>query len=175
MKKYLPFILFACVITFTFTSCKKSSSTDTPGSYYMKANFDGSVKTFNNTVAAIKAELGNGYYSLIITGIGSTEQLSLMLWSDKDDYTAGKTFTVEALGGTTYNFLAYAAPLGNSDPMSQWTTIYDYASVTQSFQCTITEATSAYIKGTFSSVIYQDNSSKVVSKTVTGGEFYAKY
>ena len=141
----------------------------------MNAKVDGSAKTFNKTVAALKGNLGNGTYSLIITGLGSSEQLSLSLWSDKDDFTAGKTFTLDALGGTTYNILAYAAPLGSSDPMSQWASVYDYGSVSESFQCTITEATSDYIKGTFSSVIYQNNSSAVASKTVTEGGFYAKY
>jgi hypothetical protein len=175
MRKHLSLFVFACVITFTFTSCKKSSSSDSSGSYYMKASFDGSAKTFNKTVAALKGNLGNGYYSLIITGLGSAEQLSLTLWSDKDDFTAGKTFTLAALGGTTDNILAYIAPLGSSDPVSQWTSVYEYGSVSESFQCTITEATSAYIKGTFSGVIYQNNSSEVASKTVTEGQFYAKY
>jgi len=175
MTKHLPLLLFAFMITFTFTSCKKSSSSDNSGSYYMTAKVDGSAKSFNTTVAALKGNLGNGMYSLIITGLTSSEELSLTLWSDKDDFTAGKTFTLDALGGTTYNILGYAAPLGSSEPMSQWTSTYDYGNVPESFQCTITEATSAYIKGTFSGVIYQNNSSAVASKTVTEGKFYAKY
>jgi hypothetical protein len=174
MRKHLPLILFACLTSFTFTACKKSSS-DSSGSYYMKAKVDGSGKSFNKTVAAIKSSLGNGYYTLIITGLSSTDQMALMLWSDKDDFNAGKTFTLEALGGTTYNELTYAAPLGSSDPMSQWVSTYDYGSVPESFQCTITEATDTYIKGTFSGVIYQNNSSDVVSKTITEGQFYSKY
>jgi hypothetical protein len=160
-------------MAFSFTSCKKSSSIS--ASYYMEAKFDGSAKTFNTTVTALKANLGNGDYSLIISGLGTGEQVSLSLWSDKDDFTAGKTFTLDALGGTTYNILAYVAPLGSSDPMSQWTSLYEYGNVSESFQCTITEATSAYIKGTFSGVIYENNSSAVASKTVTDGEFCAKY
>ncbi len=175
MRKQLPLFLFACVIAFTFTSCKKSSSSDNSGSYYMKAKVDGSAKSFNTTVTALKGNLGNGMYSLIISGFGSNDQLSLSLWSDKDDFTAGKTFTSDALGGTTYNVLGYAAPLGSSDPTSIWASVYDYGNVSKSFQCTITEATSAYVKGTFSGVIYQNNSSAVASKTVAEGQFYAKY
>ena len=175
MRKHLTFFLCACVIAFTFTSCKKSSSSDSSGSYYMKANFGGSAKSFNTNVAAIKGNLGNGTYTLIISGFSSSEQLALSMWSDKDDFTAGKTFTLEALGGTTDNILTYAAPLGSSDPMSQWASVYDYGNVSESFQCTITEATSVYIKGTFSSVIYQNNNAAVASKTVTEGSFYAKY
>lgn len=174
MRKQLPLFLLVCMIGLTFTSCKKSSSSSN-SSYYMKAKFDGSSKSFNKTVAAIKANLGNGSYSLIITGLSSTDQMALMLWSDKDDFNAGKTFTLEALGGTTYNELTYAAPLGSSDPMSQWVSTYDYGTVPETFQCTITEATATYIKGTFSGVIYQNNNSDVASKTITEGQFYAKY
>jgi len=176
MKKEFSLLLFACLVALTFTSCKKSSSDpDNPGGYSMSAKFDGQSKSFNTTVAAIKGDLGNGMYSLIITGLTPTEQLALMLWSDKDDFTAGKTFALDALGGTTYNMITYAAPLGSSDPMSQWTSVYDYGTVPESFQCTITEATSVYIKGTFSGVIYQNNNSTVASKTVTEGKFYAKF
>lgn len=57
MRKHLAFFLFACVITFTFASCKKSSSSDNSGSYYMKAKVDGSSKSFNTTVAALKGNL----------------------------------------------------------------------------------------------------------------------
>ena len=174
MRKQLPLFLLVCMIGLTFTSCKKSSSSSN-SSYYMKAKFDGSSKSFNKTVAAIKANLGNGSYSLIITGLSSTDQMALMLWSDKDDFNAGKTFTLEALGGTTYNERTYAAPLGSSDPMSQWVSTYDYGTVPETFQCTITEATATYIKGTFSGVIYQNNNSDVASKTITEGQFYAKY
>lgn len=174
MKKHFSLFLFAFMIAATFTSCKKSSTSENSGDYHLNANIDGKAKSFNTTAMALKSDLGNGIYSLVITGMTSNEQLALSLWSDKDDFTAGKTFSLNALGGTTYNILAYAAPLGSSDPMSQWTSTYDNGIVPESFQCTITEATSTYIKGTFSGVIYQNNA-VVASKTVTEGQFYAKF
>ena len=174
MKK-LSSLLIILSVAMVFVSCKKSNSSTASGGYYFKAKFDGGSKDFSGQVNAIKSNLGQGTYSLIITGITGTEESGLTLWSDKDDFTAGKTFTLSALGGTAYNLLVYAAPLGSSDPSSQWTSTYDYATVTQSFQCTITESTSAYIKGTFSSVIYQNNDQTVAKKTVTEGQFYAKF
>lgn len=156
-------------------SCKKSNDGDSSGSYYMKAKFDGSSKEFNSTVVATKSNLGVGIYSLVITGLSGTEQSALSLWSDKDDFIAGKTFTINALNGTTYNLLAFLAPVGSSTPTSQWTSTYSYGVVPQSLQCTITEATTTYIKGTFSSVIYQNNDVQVAKKTVTEGQFYAKF
>ena len=175
MKKQFSLLLFSFVIALTFTSCKKSSTSANSSDYSLTAKFDGKSKSFNTTVAALKANLGSDTYSLIITGVTPTEELALTLWSDKDDFTAGKTFTLNALGGTTYNLMVYAAPLGSSNPMSQWTSTYDYGTVDETFQCTITEATSAYIKGTFSGVIYQNNNSTVASKTITEGQFYAKF
>jgi hypothetical protein len=56
-----------------------------------------------------------------------------------------------------------------------WSTSYDYGVVTESFSCTITEATSAYVKGTFSGVLYMTTDSAVVTKNVDSGEFYAKF
>jgi hypothetical protein len=175
MRKNFLLFLFASLIALTFTSCKKSSTSNNSGSYYFNVKFDGTSKSFNTTVAAFKSNLGNGTYSLVITGVTPTEELGLSLWSDKDDFTAGKTFALDALGGTTYNEMAYVAPLGSSDPSSQWVSTYDYGTVPESFQCTITEATSTYIKGTVSGVIYQNNNATVASKTVTEGQFYAKF
>jgi len=175
MKKHFHLFLFAFVIALTFTSCKKSHETNDSGTYHFNAKMDGTSKSFNTTVGAIKSNLGNGMYTLIISGIAPSEQMALALWSDKDDFTAGKTFTSDALGGAVSNTLAYVSPLGSSDPTSQWTNIYDYATEPEIFQCTITEATSTYIKGTFSGVIYQDNSAAVASKTITEGDFYAKF
>ena len=174
MRKHFALFLLVFFAAVSFTSCKKSSAS-VSGSVYLNAKFDGSAKSFNSTVKAFKSNLGNGTYSLLITGVTATDQLALSLWSDKDDFTAGKTFSLDALGGTTYNTLAYVAPLGSSDPTSQWVSIYDYATVQESFQCTITEATSAYIKGTFSGVIYKNDNSSVSAKTVTEGQFYATY
>jgi hypothetical protein len=124
---------------------------------------------------ATKSNLGAGIYSLVITGLTGTEQGAISLWSDKDDFTAGKTFTIDALSGTTNNLFAFVAPVGSSTPSSQWTSTYSYGVVPESFQCTITEATTTYIKGTFSSVIYQNNDALVAKKTVTEGQFYAKF
>jgi hypothetical protein len=169
-------LLFVFALTGLVISCKKSSSPDT--NYYLKANFDGNAKTFNTSVIAAKSNLGTGIYNLSIVGLnGTTEEGALELWSDKDDFTAGKTFTLKVTvgGSETENVFAYTAPLGSSDPSNIWTTTFDLGVVDETFTCTITEATSTYIKGTFSTVIYENIESPVTSKKVTEGQFYAKY
>jgi hypothetical protein len=164
-------VLFA--LSIVMFSCKKSSSSSS--GYYMSGNFNGSAKTFNSTVIASKSNLGPGIYSLTIVGTSKTEESALELWSDQDNFVAGSTYPVSALNGTTYNSLSYVSPLGSSAPSSIWNSTYDFGSVNQSFTCTITEATSTYVKGTFSGVIYMATDSAQVTQSVTGGEFYAKF
>src|SRR6478736_5393515 len=120
MKK-ISWTLFLLSAIMVSMSCKKSNDAESSDNYYFKAKFDGSSKEFNTTVVATKSNLGAGIYSLVITGMTGTEQSALSLWSDKDDFTAGKTFTINALNGTTYNLLAFVTPLGSSTPSSQWT------------------------------------------------------
>jgi hypothetical protein len=171
MKSISKFLLLMTFTGFIF-SCKKSS--ESSSGYYVKANFDGTEKNFNTSATAVKSKLGDATYNLTITGLTNTEEGAITLWSDKDDFVAGKAYAIQATNGST-NILSYISPLGSSDAASIWTTTYSYGTVDLSFSCTITEATSTYIKGTFSGVIYQNIESSVVSKTVTSGSFYAKY
>jgi hypothetical protein len=172
MKSIFKIIVLFAFTTFIF-SCKKSTSS-TSG-YYFKANFNGSPKAFNTTVLATKSDMGNGTFSLSIAAATTSEEAGLVLWSDQDNFTAGTTYPLLALNGQTYNSLSYISPLGSSSPSSFWNSTYDYGSVTESFTCTITEATSTYIKGTFSGILYLNTDSALVSKTVDAGEFYAKF
>ena len=172
MKSILKIITFFALTVIIF-SCKKSSIS-TSG-YYFKGNFNGSPKTFNTTVLASKSNMGNGTYSLSIVGATTSEEAGPVLWSDQDNFTAGNTYPISALDGQTFNSLSYLSPLGSSAPSSLWNTTYDFGNVSESFSCTITEATSTYVKGTFSGVLYMATDSAIVSKTVDGGEFYAKF
>lgn len=172
MKTTLKLIALLSFSALIF-SCKKSSSSSS--TYYFSGSFNGSSKTFNTTVIAAKSNLGSGVYNLTIVGTNKNEESALTLWSDQDNFTAGTTYNISALNGTTNNSLSYVAPIGSADPTSIWNTTYNLGNVDQSFTCTITEATSTYVKGTFSGVIYMNTDSAVVSQTVTTGQFYAKY
>jgi hypothetical protein len=161
------------LLTVFIVSCKKSSNNSS--GYYFKASFDGTTKNLNTSVVAAKSNLGSGIYNLTIVGTTSSEEAGVTLWSDQDNFTAGTTYNIDALNGTTNNSLSYTSPLGSSNASSIWNSTYSYGTVNQSFTCTITEATSSYVKGTFSGVIYMNTDSTVVSKSVTLGEFNAKF
>jgi hypothetical protein len=166
-------LIFLLTLSAMIFSCKKSSNSSS--AYYFKGNYNGTPKTFNTAVTASKTNLGSGIYSLTIVGATTAEESAIELWSNQDNFTAGSTYSVTASGVDTYNSLSYVSPLGSSAPSSIWSTVYDYGVVDQSFSCTITEATSTYIKGTFSGVLYMSTDSAVVTKVVDGGQFYAKF
>jgi hypothetical protein len=171
--KSITKVLFLFLFSVLIFSCKKSSSSTS--SYYVKGTLDGTAKNLTTTALAAKSNLGSGIYNLTIVGTSTTEELAISLWSDQDNFTAGSTYSIDALGGTTKNTLSYVSPIGSSAPSSLWNSTYDFGTVQESFTCTITDATSAYVKGTYSGTIYMATDSAVVSKTVTLGEFYAKF
>jgi hypothetical protein len=173
-----------CIFFFIchLSSCSKSSHSV----LYLKAKFDGTEKTFNSIpVTAQYQQDYKGHYSLVITGIdkvsasgfpvSNSEQASLTLWSDLQDFSAGKTFTTVEQNGTTpaNNFWYVSAFSGLFS--DNWTSTYSFSPVKESLNCTITELTNSYVKGNFSTVIYQGVDSPIVSKTVSSGEFYAKF
>lgn len=110
-----------------------------------------------------------------MVGATAGDEAAIQLWSDQDNFTAGSTYSVSALNGTTENSLSFVSPLGSSAPSSIWNSSYNYGVQTETFSCTITEATSTYVKGTFNGVLYMQTDSAVVMKSVSGGEFYAKF
>jgi hypothetical protein len=174
MKRTIPVILLA-VSTLFFASCKKDSSNNNGSDYYIRAKLNGEQKEFKVNVAAVKGALASNVYTLVINGNSSNEQFNIALWSDKDDFQAGKTFSIDAPAVGSYNTLAYVTPIGSADPSYMWVTTYAWDVVPETMTVTITEATSTYIKGTFSGTIYQDIETSVNSKAITEGSFSAKF
>jgi hypothetical protein len=172
MKTTLKLIVLFSLSVLIF-SCKKSNNSSS--NYSFSGTYNGTSKSFNTTVVAAKSNLGAGIYNLTIVGTNQKEESAITLWSDQDNFTAGTTYNISALNGTTENSLSFVSPIGSAAPSSIWNTTYDWGVVNESFTCTITEATSTYVKGTFSGVIFMDSDSAVVSQTVTTGQFYAKF
>ena len=176
-------LLFIFFFIYHLSSCSKNS--DSGSGYYLKASFDGAAKTFNSNVTAQYGQDYTGHYSLYISGINkvsasgmpvsNSEQATLGLWSDKQDFTVGKTFTTVEQNGTTpaNNFVWVSVFSGI--PGDIWASTCSSPLVQETLNGTITELTTSYVKGSFSTVIYQGVDSPIVSKTVTSGEFYAKF
>src|SRR5687768_15298605 len=127
-------------------------------------------KTFQLCHFATKNNYGIGF-SLAVTGSNATENNTISLWSENDDFAAGKVYGIEALGGSTNNTYVYASDAGNSDPSTVWGSAYAYDVVPEKFECKLTEVTSTYVKGTFSADIYKNESGTPQKSVVTDGEF----
>src|SRR4051812_29173065 len=98
MTKRIFSILFVfSIFVVTITSCNKDNGTPS-GTYQFTADLDGTSKVFSVLSSAAETT-PSGLFSLTLIGVGATESISLILWSDKDDFVAGKTFTIQGPSG----------------------------------------------------------------------------
>jgi len=169
-KKFFSFLAVFLLFAVTIISCSKNSST--PDVYEFKADFNGTEQVF--TVLASAAETTPaGLFSMTLIGVGATESISLNLWSDKDDFVTGKTFTIQGPSGKE-NIMAYG-PNGSTDSTQSYFSYFNYGTVGKQLDCTITERTSTYIKGTFSGYLYKNQQGVPQKIEVTNGTFYARF
>jgi len=173
MKKLITPLLAICAIIAS-VSCKKEG-TKTPTNSSVSIKLDGKKKSFGQDIHAIKANLSENLYSLVISAASGSESLNIALWSDKDDFVAGKTFVIASPSATYFNTLTYASPNNTADPFAMWNSVYQFGNVEQVFECTITESTEQSVRGTFSGIIYQNSNIAVNSKSVTDGAFFVSY
>ena len=159
------------IFAFAIIACNKNNDTSNPG-YQFQADLDGTTQTFSVLSSAAETTPA-GLFSLTLIGVGATESISLQLWSDKDDFVAGKTFTIQGPNGTT-NVMAYG-PNGSTDSTQSYFSYFKYGFVPQELDCKITERTTAYIKGTFSGKLYKNQTGVPQKIEVTNGSFFARF
>ena len=173
MKKLITPLVAICFII-TVSSCKKDTGSS-PTNFSVSAKIDGKKKSFNQNIHAIKSSVSENLYSLMISASSGSEGLNINLWSDKDDFVAGKTFVIASPSATNFNTLTFSSPNNTSDPYALWNSIYQFRIVDQVFECTITEAGDQFVRGTFSGKIYQNSNLEVHSMAVTDGSFLVSY
>ena len=173
MKKLITPLVAICFII-TVPSCKKDNAIS-PINFSVSARIDGTKKSFSQNIQAIKSSMSENLYSLMISASSGSEGLNINLWSDKDDFIAGKTFVIASPSAANFNTLTFSSPSNTSDPYALWNSIYQFRVVEQVFECTITEANDQFVQGTFSGKIYQNSNLEVKSMTVTDGSFVASY
>ena len=95
MKKSLALLLMGgCLLI--MISCEKRTSSSS--AYYMNASFDGSPKQFNTAIIPAKSKLADPVYSLVISGLTTSDQCAVTLWSDKDDFMPGNCYNINSSG-----------------------------------------------------------------------------
>ena len=177
MKK--PFALSFLLLCF-FLSCKKNNSGSDSGSYHVTANLDGSAKTFNLSPAATTITNG-GYTSIAVVGIASATTKETMGVSITNS-PGGKPIVAGTYTDTTANF-AVAVTYGLN---TTTTTYFGATNVTQAaiifghpvvnhIKIVITAIDASTVKGTFSGDLFLSGDPTAAKKTVTSGDFYAKF
>jgi len=174
MKKNL-FLATALVVA--FASCKKSNST--PDSPHITFTVDGTSKTFNTGLTANKYV--GSQESIIIAGLTSLtggEAFTLILGASGSNSITVKTYVYTDAG---FSFDAtYASGVGGSTNYEAGSTFSQSAShigqtVTNNMVLHITAIDAVSIKGTFSGDFYLDGDATQSKKSITNGDFYAKF
>lgn len=167
--------ILSLVLIGLFLSCKKSNSGPS-SSYHMTATVNGTAKTFN--IGTIATKITNGNVTLItITGFGSTttgEALTV---------TIDNGFGASTIGAGTYSDTTAKFDVGGTYLISAGQQFVAGTSVVQTMGAVITNhlkliitaMDSQTIRGTFSGDYYYNGDPTSSKKTITNGDFYAKF
>ena len=173
MFKAITKIALILSLAIGFTSCSKDKADDGSNAYHMKLKRDNADKSFSTAVTAMKTQMGDGY-NLVIVGLDGTKSTFNVVLYSADDFKSGDAFTADADDMSTYNDLAWAEDVQNSNETKIWSSFTLYSEGDPEMQVKITEINSEFVKGTFSGKISQ-NIEGGASKVITNGSFKAKF
>jgi len=176
MKK--PFALAILLFSF-FLSCKKSNSGSPSGSYHVTASIAGSAKTFNLSTVATTVGSGSNV-NLGITGIASAttgESMGVAITNTP----SGKPIVAGTYTDTSskfavsmvYRMTTTVQYVNTNDITNQ--AANNGTPVVNHMKIVITAIDAATVKGTFSGDLYLNGDATAAKKTVTSGDFYAKF
>jgi hypothetical protein len=159
-SKFTFQILVFALLVVLFGSCKNDDS-DTGSEYYVRFNANGQKVeyTIHNSLVAAFGQSGI-QYNAVFTGYDATSNISLQVYDNKAIVPA--TFTGYSLSGSTF----VGALIGYQDKTG---TLYTQGAVTPNSTITITEITSAAVRGTFNGTVKAAGKSDI---SITSGEFY---
>lgn len=152
----LCFALFGII----FNSCNNNDADD-ESTYYVRFNANGQKVeyTIHNSLVAAFGQSGI-QFNAVFTGYDATSNISLQVFDNKA--IVSDTFTGYSLSGSSF----VGALIGYQDKTG---TLYTQGAVTPNSTITITELTSAAVRGTFSGTVKATGKPDI---SITGGEFY---
>lgn len=152
----LVFVLLVALLG----SCKNDDA-DTGTDYFVRFNANGQKVEFkvHGSLVAAFGQSGS-QYNAVFTGYDANTNISLQVFDNKAIVPA--TFTGYSLSGSTF----VGALIGYQDNTG---TLYTQGAVTPNSTITITELTSAAVRGTFSGTVKATGKSDI---SITNGEFY---
>ena len=161
--KMLAVVFFSLLL---FSCGKDKPAADEYGIYF---KFNGTQMNFPEFDRATHNELGN--HTLTISAEKASVGPSITLVSDQNDFTTGKVYlvVVPSIGGK--NIMEYYPVYNDYD--NGWNSLPPDGQEAKLI-VRITEATDAFVKGTFEAFLYQHNGA-TEKALVTDGRFYVRY
>jgi hypothetical protein len=201
MNRTRRFLKTIAIIAFSsmmaITGCKKTNdaNNNNPGSgtdYFLKFKADGTQKEFKSSALIQLLKKNNdGLYSAVLEGYkdyagqGTKDELGMIILSD-DPIVQGSSYQdpqkcVNVNGDTLTKLIMNFNDPSNNGYLSMGTladkngVITLFPNVVADAKLTISELTSDYAKGTFSSTVYLSTDATLTTKiNITDGEFYLK-
>jgi len=188
-SSFRSLLYLAAILPVLFSNCKKSSSSPGSGSssaYYMRFKMNGSSVEYNSQAFAEISHLtSNNLYSCVMAAYkdvnaGAKNAITITVFS-ADPIAAGVGYNdpLKAQGSgaivpetTIFWYDPTGAGYLTAGSLSDNTGNTPIAGVVANAKLTITELTSAYLKGTLSGTVYR--SDFATSEVITEGEFYLK-
>jgi hypothetical protein len=166
MKNAIFLSLLAIPLLF---SCNKTSSD--PSSYHLTASVDGSSKSFNTAVVAIRDSTA-GSSIVQVTGILSPitgEAMNISITS------GAKKVIVGTYSDNDPDFDVEVEYVANAGAIYFAGSTLSGSAVTNHLKLVITSMDATSIKGTFTGDFYLASIVPGSKKTITSGDFYAKF
>ena len=173
MKKI---VTFSVIMIALFASCKKSNSSS---SYQISASVDGTSKNFNIATIASRTNV-NGVTMISIQGIASTStgenfEIDVSNGPSSDSIVAGNYSDTSSNFNVSGVYMSNATTEYDAGTMLAYDASNTGTTLTNHLKLTITSMDKTSIRGTFSGDFYFNDDISAAKKTITSGNFYAKF
>lgn len=165
-------LLTSLALAIGLLSCSKEMES-TAENFYFKAKFNGTEKNFTTKSYATIYQVGGKQVLSILAGKGN-ETSSISLWTVDGAYKAGSCFGTGSPGCSNSNSFDYTSNQLSGREDASWGSVDLLDNSPEKFECKITEITSTYIRGTFTTDLYKRQSPVPLKMAVTDGEFYVR-
>ena len=159
MKNFTKGTFIICLLCTIIMSCSKSNTDTSSQSYYIKAKFNGELKTFTKLIGGKKSMVNGNLVHLVLGGVETNSSnfsaYDIEIWNLSGNIQVG-----------TYAENVY--PIQSRYATGGFTRFSNFANSINDFVVKISSIPATEIKGTFEGTITHDSQ----NINLTGGEFH---